>query len=234
MPTRNRKISFSVKGMKLLLRGFATENLGLKVIALFLALVSYGVSRQPVTEVTLVGVPLEYRGLREGLELSGEVPQTVNVRLRGPRDLVRGAGASAFGVVADLAAREPGERMIQLTPAAVTAPDNIEVLRVDPPGIRLAIEQTQQKTVSLEPVFLGAPMPGYERGAWSLEPAVIGIAGPQSRISGVTRVRTEGISLDGRAQSFEILVEPDFHDRHVRMTSAGAIRVRVGIAPKKQ
>src|SRR4029450_2992989 len=76
-----------------------TENLGLKLLALGLATLLFAVSRQPLSDVRLERVPLEFRGIAPGLEITGEVGHTVNVRLRGPRDVVRGLMPNQIAVI---------------------------------------------------------------------------------------------------------------------------------------
>src|SRR5437868_11709516 len=71
------------------LRHYHIENKGLKLLALLIAFLLFIASRQPISDVRLVGVPLEFRGIKQGLEISGDVSQTVSVRLRGPQDVMR-------------------------------------------------------------------------------------------------------------------------------------------------
>ncbi|HMY72495.1 MAG TPA: CdaR family protein, partial [Blastocatellia bacterium] len=124
------------------------EHKGLKLLALALAILLFAVSRQPLSDVKLFNVPLEYRGLGSNLEISGDVEQTVSVRVRGPRDLVRSLTPAQLSVVADLANKEPGERVVQLHSSDVSLPDNnIEVVQIEPASIRLLLEPKLRKRV---------------------------------------------------------------------------------------
>jgi YbbR domain-containing protein len=102
-----------------------------------------------MSDVRLERVPIEFRGIAPGLEITGEVGHTVSVRLRGPRDVVRGLMPNQVAVVADLSGKEPGDRIIQLTPSDVSKPSRIEVLRVDPATIRLNIEPSARRSVTV-------------------------------------------------------------------------------------
>lgn len=216
------------------LRNFVTENIGLKLISLLLAIMLFGISRQPVSEVTLVNVPLELRGLQSGLEISGDVPlTTVSVRLRGPQNIIRTTTASQIGVVADLSHKGPGERVVQLDPADVSRPDNVEVLRIEPSNIRLLIEQTIHKAVPVQPQYIGKVMEGYEVRGFPAQPATIEIAGPQSHVAAITHASTESIQLDGRQNTFTTTVDVDLRDRFIRVHNPGPVIVTVNIVPKQ-
>jgi YbbR domain-containing protein len=214
-------------------RAFFTENTGLKLLALLLALIFFTISRQPTSEVTLVDVPLEFRGLPAGLELSGDIPQTVSVRLRGPQNVIRATTASQIGVVADLSDKAPGERVVRLKPADVFRPDEVEVLRIEPSSIRLLLEPTAHRQVPVQPRFTGAVAPGYELRDFTAQPTAIEIVGPQSHLSTLTSAPTESIQLDGRRESFTTTVDVDLRDRTVRVNTPGSITVRVEIGQKQ-
>jgi hypothetical protein len=102
-----KSVSSWVRGLFHRLRYYRIENPGLKLFALFLASLLFVISRQPLSDVRLVGVQLEYRGLAQGLEISGDMNQSVSVRLRGPRDVVRNIMPNQIAVVADLATKSP-------------------------------------------------------------------------------------------------------------------------------
>src|ERR1044072_3823393 len=84
------------------LRHYHIENKGLKLLALLIAFLLFIASRQPMSDVRLVGVPLEFRGIKEGWEISGDVSQTVSVRLHGPQDVIRNLMPNQLAVVATL------------------------------------------------------------------------------------------------------------------------------------
>src|SRR5215510_16017523 len=92
----------------------ARRKQGLKALSLLLAVLLFIVSRQPIIDLRLVGVPIEYRGLSPGVKIVGSAEQTVSVRLSGPRDIVRSLTPNQLLVIADLSGKEPGERVVQL------------------------------------------------------------------------------------------------------------------------
>ena len=63
------------------------ENLPLKIFSLLLAILAWIVVRGEVEHVKDYVVPLDYVNLPDDLEMSGAVPDTVEVRLRAAEQL---------------------------------------------------------------------------------------------------------------------------------------------------
>lgn len=211
----------------------AKENGRLTLMSLGVAFLVFIVSRQPDRDIMLVGVPLEFTNIPAGLEISSEVPSAVNLRLRGPRDLVQGITANELEVKADLSSKTAGERVIQLKETDVLHPDKVQVRRIEPGKVELKLEPTLRKTVSVEPQFEGTLADGFERLGVRLEPSTVEIEGPESRVASVTKIFTETIQLSGRQSSFQIQIDLETSREHVRLSRAGLVQVSIEIGPKK-
>jgi YbbR domain-containing protein len=211
----------------------AKENGRLTLMSLAVAFVLFAVSRQPERDILLVDVPLEFTNIPGGLEISSEVPAAVNVRLRGPRDMVQGITANELEVKADLGYKTAGERVIQLKASDVIKPDKVEVRRIEPQTIELKLEPTRRKTVAVETQFVGQVAAGFERLRTQLEPASVEIEGPESRVEQVTKILTESVQLEGRQVSFQMPVDLETGKSGVRIVSATPIKLSVEIGTKK-
>lgn len=214
------------------LRHLHVENKGLKLLSVLLAFLLFVVSRQPMREVLLVGVPIVYSNIRDHVEISSEVPATANVRLRGPQDVVRSITSNQMEVVADLSNRAPGVRSIQLKPAE-GGPRNVQVLRIEPASVELRLEPTERKRVPVVARFTGNPAPGFELYNSSVEPATAEVEGPASRVAEVARVLTESVPLDGRREGFTTNVDLDLHRQGVRLVTAGPFRLTAQIGEQR-
>jgi YbbR-like protein len=209
------------------------ENVGLKVLAFLLALLLFAVSRQPIAEVRLSGVPLEFRGIGQGLEISGDVAQSVSVRLRGPRDVVRNLSPNQLLVIANLSNKESGERNVQLRPDDVSPPDNVEVLQIVPPSIKLKLEKTEKRQVTVVPQFEGEVAPGMEVYSKTVDPPRIEIEGPKSQVDKLTEVLTETVNLSGRRSGFRLSLDFEPPHNSVRVTWPGPIIVSIDIGERR-
>jgi YbbR domain-containing protein len=211
------------------LRHTRIENKGLKLLSLLLAILLFVVSRQPVSDVRLVSVPIEYRGLSEGVQISGDAEQTVSVRLSGPRDLVRSLLSNQVLVVADLSNKEPGERTAQLKADESSLPENVKVLQIKPASIRIKLEPTARKRVKVEAQFMGQVEDGYEFYRARLTPDEVEIEGPQSQVNKLGRVMTEAVTLTGQKASFQTSVEVETPHDSLRVKPPSTINLSVEI-----
>lgn len=216
------------------IRHIHIENKGLKMLALLLAVLLFAVSRQPVSDVKLFDVPLEYRGLSPNVEISGDIEQTVSLRVRGPRDLVRSLMPSQLSIVADLTDKEPGERVVQLHTYDVSLPDNsIRVVQVEPASIRLVLEPKQKKRVVVEAQFMGQLADGLEIYRVSADPPEIDLEGPQSQLNKVGRLLTETVNLSGRSADFQATVDVETPHRSLRVLTPSPVRLSIQIGERR-
>lgn len=210
------------------------ENKGLLALALVLAVGLFVISRQPISDVKLFNVPLEFRGQRADVEISGEITQTVNVRVRGPRDLVRGLTPTQLSVIADVTDKEAGERVVQLRPGDVSLPDNaIQVIQVEPASLRLVLEPKVSKQVTVEAQYTGQLAEGVEFYFARLEPSTVVIEGAQSHLAKVSRVMTETVNLNGRNSSFNVVVDVETPHPSLRVLTPDPVRLSVEIGERR-
>ena len=84
-------------------------------------------------------VPLELQQFPAGLELQGEPPTLVDVRVRGASGTLEPRRAGDIVAVLDLRGARPGRRLFQLTPEQVRVPFGVEVVQVTPSTRRAGV-----------------------------------------------------------------------------------------------
>jgi YbbR domain-containing protein len=215
------------------LRHTRIENKGLKALSLLLAVLLFVVSRQPVIDLRLAGVPIEYRGLSPGVKIVGDAEQTVSMRLSGPRDIVRSLTPNQLLVIADLSGKGPGERVVQLRADESFLPDNVNVMQIEPASIRIKLEPNVTKLVRVEAKLRGKVVEGREFYGAELYPGEIEIEGPQSMVNKIDRVFTESVSLDGRDADFRTFVEVEIPQNSLRIKTPGRIELSVIIGEER-
>ncbi len=216
------------------LRRLQIENKGLKLLSLLLALLLFALSRQPISDLKLFNVPLEFRGLSPNVEISGAFDQTVSVRVRGPRDVVRGLTPNQLSVVADLTNKEAGERTVQLRPGDVSLPDDsIEVIQIEPASIPLFLEPKLRKSVAVEAQFTGQLAEGLEVYRIGVEPSTVEIEGPQSQVNKIGRVLTETVNLSGRNRDFRATLDVETPHRSLRVLTVAPVNLSVDIGERR-
>ncbi|HKQ74893.1 MAG TPA: CdaR family protein [Blastocatellia bacterium] len=215
------------------LRHTRIENKGLKALSLALAILLFFVSRQPITDLRVVGVPIEYRGLSPGVELGGDTEKTVSVRLSGPRNTVRSLTPNQLLVIADLSNKEPGEKVVQLRADESSLPDNVKVLQIEPASIRIKLEPTAIKRVKVTAEFTGRLAEGREIYRVKLDPGEVEIQGPQSLVNKTDSVTTEPVNIDGYQADFQRSVEVEVMQDSLRVNTQGQIKLSVNIGERR-
>jgi YbbR domain-containing protein len=208
------------------------RNLGLKLLSLGIgALLWISVSGEEVVERGL-RAPLEFQQFPQGLELQGEAPSTVDVRVRGTAGALSRVGAGDIVAVLDLHAARPGNRLFAMTPEQVRSPFGIEVVQVTPSTIVLALEPSMTRSVPVAPSIEGNPAPGYVvTGKPIVKPDRVDIIGPETAVKRATEAVTETISVEGLHDTLREQVTIGLLDPSLRMKTQRPVDVTVKIAP---
>jgi YbbR domain-containing protein len=121
------------------LRRLLTENIGLKLLSLLLAVIIWTAVGGDVATEILIPVPVEFRNVPAGVHYEAE-PSRVQLRVRGPRWMVREALATDFSVPVDLSTITAGEQIVPLRRETVSAPASVEVMEITPPQLKLTVK----------------------------------------------------------------------------------------------
>lgn len=209
------------------------ENLGLKLLSVVLAVFLWAVvlGEQKI-EVTLT-VPLEIKDLPRDLILVNEPPDTLEVRLRGPKTLVTTLAPREVALEGLPKNFVEGENVITIRSEAVRVPRGIEVVDVTPHRVRVVLDAMAVREVEVSPRIEGAPAKGFVIKRVISTPARIRMAGPKNELRRLTRVYTVPISLDGQTASFSTRAMLEPAGRQVRALDEVPIIVGVEIGLKK-
>src|SRR5829696_5979632 len=121
------------------------HHLGLKFLSIALAaLLWLIVSGEQVAERSL-RVPLEFTNLPSQLELVGDAPGLVDVRVRGSSGAVSRISPGDLVAVVDLRSARPGRRLFHVTDDDVRRPFGVDVVQVNPGSIAIDFELSSTK-----------------------------------------------------------------------------------------
>jgi hypothetical protein len=193
------------------------RHLGLKVLAITLASVLwFTVAGEHVVERSL-RVPLAVRNLPPSLEIVGDLPESVDVRVRGSAAQLSRLETGDIVAMLDLLTARPGSRLFHLRADEVGVPYGIEVAQVNPPTILLSLEKSIRRIVPIVPTTDGEPAPGFVVGRMSAEPATVLIVGPESHVREVGSATTEPVEIDGKSERVRDVVTVGVADSAVRL-----------------
>jgi YbbR domain-containing protein len=207
------------------------RHLRLKVMAVALAtLLWLTVAGDHLVERSM-RVPLEFRNIPPTLEIVGDPPTAVDVRLRGSSALLSRIEPREIVAVLDLGSARPGSRMFHLRNDEVRSPYGVEVAQVVPGTIALEMEKSAKRTVPVVPALDGQPAPGFILGKTTVDPNMVEVAGPESRLRRLTGATTEPVDVSGARARVADVVTVGIADSAVRLVKAQNARVTIEILP---
>lgn len=207
------------------------RKLGLKVLSVVIAVMLWlAVGGEQEVERTLRS-PLELQNVPDGLEVVGETPSTVDVRVRGTSSTLGDLSSGDVVTVLDAGAAKARRQLFHLGPEQVRAPFGVEVTFVRPTTVPLQFERQMTKVVPVAPAIEGQPGPGYFIERVTVEPTEVEIVGPESALRAVHQAATETVELAGATGPVRETVNIGLPDSSARLRMPHTARVTVSIAP---
>lgn len=207
------------------------RQLGLKLLAVLIASVLwFTVAGEHIVERS-VRVPLEFRNIPDQLEIVGNAPDSVDVRIRGASAVLSRIQGGEIVAVLDLATARAGSRLFPIRGDEVRAPFGVEVAQVTPSTLALELEKANRRRVPIVPAIDGEPAPGFVVGRWTAEPPTVEIIGPDSRVRQVAEATTELVSVKDANSRVRDNVTVGVADSSVRLVEAQSTNVTVEIWP---
>jgi YbbR domain-containing protein len=197
----------------------------LKLVSLALAVgLWFVIAGKPTAERGLA-VPVELRNVPRDLELTGDPVNTVDVRVRASPGLINSLDPGAIRATIDLAGALEGERIVQLSPEQIQAPQGFRVVKIAPSLLTLNLERTVRKKVPVRPRVIGRPAEGFEVAEITSSPAEVQISGPRSRVQEVESAFTEPVSVAGAQATVSDVVNVGLEDPLLRLEGGSRVRV---------
>lgn len=139
--------------------------------------------------------------------------ERVRVRLRGSERAIRRVNPYQIDVQVEVDEPREGLHEVQLQVDNVLMPDGLEVVSIEPSVLRLQLDEEQRRLLPVEVPLVGEPAAGAQLdGPPRVTPERVLATGPGKLVSALESLRTNPISLDGHAFSFEdtaLLLSPD-------------------------
>ena len=211
------------------------RNLGLKFAALGLGtLLWFTISGQQV-ERTVSRVPVVYRNVPNGLQITGDLTEAVTVHVRGSENQISRLQTDEVSAVVDLADAAAGQRStFPLRTDQVAVPAGVEVMWVDPAEVTLTLETAGASVLPIKPAVDGLPARGFAISTIEVDPKTVTLAGPESRLRAATAATTEPVSIAGADAPVTAIVAVSPMDAELRLREPLAARVTVTIVPEAQ
>jgi YbbR domain-containing protein len=230
-PSGNRgaELRSVLEGLRVKIIKSATDNVGLKVMSLGLAISIWALlqSEQVVEQRTRVRVRYTWP---EDLVRVDEVPRWVSITVSGPQGRVRAIERRNLSMRVDLSDAEKGVSTIDYSERQVKGlPDNLKVTQTTPPMAEVELDAKIRQTVRVRPSVIGEPAEGWKRGTISVEPSSVEIEGPESLLKELSDVSTDIVNISGRTESIEAAVGIKTGTSTLNPTVETPVTVRVAV-----
>jgi YbbR domain-containing protein len=209
------------------------RNLGLKFLSTCIAAMLWLVVAGERVVERVMRAPVEMQNLPEGLELVGNPPDTVEVRLRGPSGALSRMAAGDLSAMIDLRTARPGRRLFHITQGNVNVPYGMEVVQVGPATLSMEFEMSGVRVVPVEPDVEGRPPAGYEVTRVTSDPQTVEVAGPESALKRLRAAITEPVSVEDQTRPVREVVNIGVADPSLRLVTPQTAVVTVTIAPRE-
>ncbi len=153
------------------------KDLIYKIVSVLLAFLLwfFVTNLQNPTTDKLFSVPITFINLQDGL-VTGEKPENVEIRLKGPHSIINGLTANDIKATVDFGQAQIGESNFQVK---VQPPSGVEILSYEPTSITLDIDAITEKQLSLEVKKVNSVAEGYSSYEPELNTSRVVVRGPR-------------------------------------------------------
>jgi len=209
------------------------RNLGLKFLSTLVAFLLWLVVAGERVVERVMRAPVEFQNLPAGLELVGNPPDTVEVRLRGSSGALSRIGAGDMSAVIDLSTARPGRRLFHITQSQVNVPYGIDIVQVGPSTLTMEFEMSGIRLVKVEPDIDGRPADGYEVTSVTSVPEQVEVSGPENALKRLVAAITEPVSVTDQTRTVREVVTIGVPDSTLRLRTPQTAVVTVTISPRR-
>ena len=152
-------------------------------------------------------VPIDLQNLPPQLLITNPLPESVGVRLRGPRTILGTLDPRRQRIELDLGNLNAGSTTFKLYPEMLNLPRGITVTRMSPVQLTIDVERILERSLPVVTNFAGAVPAGYRVSDSEISPQTIAASGPASIVNSLRNVSTGPLHLSPTNGNFEQSIE---------------------------
>ena len=209
------------------LRQLARQNLGLKVVALALAVAAWWFVAGESKVLVSFTIPLEFRNVPKGLTMTNKPERQVEVRLSGPSSLLSGTRPSEISAGVDLSGGRLGRQYFTLDDRAVKVPPGIKVQRIFPPSIEVILDRTERRTVRVSARIGGGAAVRRRIAKVEIDPPSVEVEALPEEFSRIAAVYTEEIVPNADGEAFSTTARVELREPHAKIVGSPSVRVKI-------
>jgi YbbR domain-containing protein len=209
-------------------RRFVLHNFWLKLLSLLMATglwMAIAPDQEPA-EVA-VRVPIEFRHVPQGLEISSTTIPDAQIRVRGPERLIRELRSTDIHAELELADVKAGERTFNLTAQQIRHQRDLHVVQVVPGQVHLSFDMRMTRDVEIRPRVTGSFLAGEQIAKVLVDPERITITGPRHHVEMMDAATTDPIDASGTTTQATFVTNVFVADALVQVVQPTPVRVTV-------
>ena len=210
-----------------------TENIGVKIIALVVAMFVWFNASGQKEVVWLKMIPITIENVPDSLVVSGAVPSEVEISITGTKRQLILTGFKRLSLIVDLAGAATGGHRISLSSRNIRLPGGIDRHRIrilEPTVLNLSLERLFTRRVQVTLATSGTVPENIILldGAFSVTPSWVYVKGAAPLVENIETISTEPIDLSKLKESVEKEVALNFnHDRIECRPDRATVSIRV-------
>ncbi len=209
------------------LRRLASQNLGLKVVALALAVAAWWFVAGESKVLVSFTIPLEIRNVPKGLTMTNKPEREVEVRLSGPSSLLSGMRPSEISAGVDLTAGRAGRQYFTLDDRAVKVPPGIKVQRIFPSSMEVILDRTERRTVSVSARIGGVAAVRRRVAKVEIDPPSLEVEALPEEFSRMPVVYTEEVVPERTEGAYFAIARVETREPHAKIVGNPNVRVKI-------
>lgn len=209
------------------LRRLASRNLGLKVVALALAVAAWWFVAGESKVLVGFTVPLEIRNVPKGMTITNNPERQVEVRLSGPSSLLSGMRPSEISAAVDLAAGRAGRQYFTLDDRTVKIPSGTKVQRIFPPSIEVILDRTERRRVPVSARIGGGPAVRRRVAKVVIDPPSVEVEALPEEFTRMPVVYTEEVVPERTEGATSAIARVGTREAHAKIVGNPNVRVTI-------
>lgn len=163
------------------------------LLAIVLAVFSWYLVTGREKVETLVSMSLEIINPPQGLIIDDGMVDNIQVRVRGPKGLVRALGQKQLAYPLDMAGLKVGENVIEFEERKIPLSKAYEVVEIKPNRLTLRVDRLTEKSIPVIPDWKGELDEDFQLLGTNVSPKFITIRGPESILKQITQVKAQAL-----------------------------------------
>ena len=147
--------------------------------------------------------PLEFVNLPPKLVITSPIPESVEVRLRGPRTILGTIDEQRQRIAINLGNVATGFTSFKIDPEMLNLPRGVTVTRLTPVQFTLDVERIIERRLPVVANLSASVPPGYRLAESEVRPAAISVTGPAPEVEGLHDIPVGPLHLQAASGNFE-------------------------------